>query len=125
MLPPAQNSPPLAVGPAATLACLYEASACKPGNVHPGARFDESTTYAAFVASAVVIGPIMSRAPILGVGQTVLQSVRATRQAVNTNTNLGTILLLSPLSAVPAASQLTVGIANVLHGLSEVDARAV
>src|SRR3954449_10196033 len=110
MLPPTQNASPLGPSPAATLACLYEATARKPGNVHPGENFDDATTYAAFVASAVVIGPIMSSAADLGVGRTVLASVRATRQAVNTNTNLGTILLLAPLAAVPADAQLTGGI---------------
>src|SRR4051812_13725287 len=125
MQPPTQKSSPLAAGPAATLACLYEATARKPGNVHPGERFDNSTTYAAFVASAVVIGPIMSRAADLGVGRTVLDSVRATRQAVNTNTNLGTILLLAPLAAVREVSQLTGGIGGVLAGLSEIDTRDV
>src|SRR4051794_14895150 len=125
MRPPTQNSSPLAAGPAATLACLYEATARKPGNVHPGESFDESTTYAAFVASAVVIGPIMSRAGNLGVGRSVLDSVRATRQTAKTNTNLGTILLLAPLAAVPAAAYSTDGIAGVLAGLSEIDTRDV
>ena len=54
---------PISIGAAATLACLYEATARKPGNVYPGADFDETTTYAAFVTSAVVIGPIIEKAP--------------------------------------------------------------
>src|SRR3954462_11923679 len=105
-MPPTQNASRLGPGPAATLACLYEATARKPGNVHPGASFDETTTYAAFAASAVVIGPVMSRATTLGVGETVLKCVRATRQVVNTNTNLGTILLLAPLAAVEIGTNL-------------------
>ena len=42
-----------------------------------------------------------------GVGQTVLDAVRATRAAVGTNTNLGTLLLLAPLAAVPQAESLS------------------
>jgi triphosphoribosyl-dephospho-CoA synthase len=110
-------------GAAATLACLYEATARKPGNVHPGAGFDEATTYAAFVASAVVIGPILARAPVDGVGQTVLNAVNATRRVVETNTNLGTLLLLAPLAMVPTAQRLADGIGDVLERLTEHDAR--
>ena len=50
------------LGAAATLACIYEATARKPGNVYPGADFDETTTYAAFVKSAIAIGPDLETA---------------------------------------------------------------
>src|SRR3954449_12139908 len=125
MLPPTQNASPLGPSPAATLACLYEATARKPGNVHPGASFDDATTYAAFVASAVVIGPVIAHAQTIGVGKAILDSVRATRQAVNTNTNLGTILLLAPLASVPQATPLTEGVPAVLDRATEHDTRAV
>jgi triphosphoribosyl-dephospho-CoA synthase len=116
---------PLPIGAAATLACLYEVTARKPGNVYPGADFDETTTYAAFVTSAVVIGPIIEKAPAVGVGQTVLDAVRATRDAVGTNTNLGTLLLLAPLAAVPRDSSLEAGIGKILDCLTPDDTRAV
>src|SRR3954447_13466350 len=109
---------PLPIGAAATLACLYEVTARKPGNVYPGADFDETTSYAAFVASAVVIGPIIEQTPAVGVGQTVLDAVRATREAVGTNTNLGTLLLLAPLAAVPRDTSLEAGIGKTLDGLT-------
>jgi triphosphoribosyl-dephospho-CoA synthase len=112
-------------GPAATLACIYEATARKPGNVHPEASFDEATTHAAFVASAVAIGPVMARVSDAGVGQTVLDAVRATRAAVHTNTNLGTILLIAPLAAVPPGKNLAAGVHAVLESLSAADTRAV
>src|SRR6266478_681288 len=80
----------LPLGPAATLACICEVTARKPGNVHPAASFDDVTTYAAFVASAVAIGPVIARVTENGVGQTVLNAVRTTSEAVRTNTNLGT-----------------------------------
>ena len=116
---------PPATGAAATMACLYEATARKPGNVHPAASFDEATNYAAFITSAVVAGPVFARATAAGVGRTVLDAVRATRHAVATNTNLGTILLLAPLAAVPGETTLAAGLESVLSRLDENDTRAV
>jgi triphosphoribosyl-dephospho-CoA synthase len=114
----------LSPGAAATLACLYEATAAKPGNVHPRARFDD-LSFAEFVTSAVVIGPIFDRAPEIGVGQTVLDAVRVTRDAVGTNTNLGTLLLLAPLAAVPGGQSLSTGIGDVVGGLTADDTKHV
>src|SRR6187402_2246357 len=104
----------LSIGTAATLASIYEATARKPGNVYPGADFDEATTHAAFVTSAISIGPIIEKSRTAGVGQTILDAVRVTREAVNTNTNLGTLLLIAPLAAVPRDASLEGGIGNVL-----------
>src|SRR5215212_5614989 len=105
---------------AATLACIYEVTARKPGNVHPTASFDDVTTYAAFVASAVAIGPVIARVVNTerGVGQVVLDAVRETRKAVQTNTNLGTLLLIAPLAAVPPGESFGDGIHEVLQSLS-------
>jgi triphosphoribosyl-dephospho-CoA synthase len=111
-------------GAAATLACLYEATAQKPGNVHPNASFDD-LTYADFVASAIVIGPIFEQAHEKGVGRTVLDAVQATQESVGTNTNLGTLLLLAPLAAVPADKTLADGIAGVLQRFDRDDIRFV
>jgi len=119
------SSKQVSIGIAATLACLYEATARKPGNVYPDADFDETTTYAAFVKSAVVIGPIIEKSPGRGVGQTVLDSVQATREAVGTNTNLGTVLLIAPLAAVPSDTKLECGIGAVLDALTPDDTRTV
>lgn len=115
----------LPLGTAATLACLYEATARKPGNVYPGADFDETTTYAAFVKSAIAVGPIIERTPTTGVGQTVLDAVRATRETVRTNTNLGTLLLIAPLAAVPRRADLEPGVSQILAALTTGDTRAV
>jgi triphosphoribosyl-dephospho-CoA synthase len=114
----------LSPGAAATLACLYEATAPKPGNVHPGACF-EDLAYADFVASAVVIGPPLELAAVRSVGETVLDAVRATRAAVGTNTNLGTLLLVAPLAAVPVRERLADGIGAVLSRLGNRDTRLV
>jgi triphosphoribosyl-dephospho-CoA synthase len=115
----------LSIGAAATLASIYEATARKPGNVHPGVSFDDSTCYAAFVQSAVAIGPFMERCMSAGVGETVLDCVQITRQIVGTNTNLGTILLLAPLAAVPLDQGLSDGIGDVLKNLTADDTRCV
>jgi triphosphoribosyl-dephospho-CoA synthase len=123
-----QSRPPQASalnpGTAATLACLYEATAPKPGNVHPGARFND-VAYADFVSAGVVIGPILNRARFVGVGKTVLDAVRTTRSAVGTNTNLGTLLLIVPLAAVPPEHSLSEGVRQVLNGLTALDTRHV
>jgi triphosphoribosyl-dephospho-CoA synthase len=114
----------ISVGAAASLAIVWEVTAPKPGNVHRGADF-EDVTYVDFIQSAVVIGPILERASDLGVGRTVLEAVRATREAVGTNTNLGTLLLLAPLAAVPRGERLGDGIGNILARLTNEDTRSV
>ncbi|MCC7475983.1 MAG: triphosphoribosyl-dephospho-CoA synthase [Pirellulales bacterium] len=107
-----------------TLACIFEATAAKPGNVHPGAAFFDAC-YLDFVHSAVVSGPIVAQAGRLGVGRAVLEAVQATREAVGKNTNLGTLLLLAPLAAVPAGVPLAHGIGDVLERLTPADTRHV
>jgi triphosphoribosyl-dephospho-CoA synthase len=114
----------LPVAAAASLACLWEVTAPKPGNVHRGADFEDAS-YMDFVQSAFVVGPILERTTELGVGRAVLDAVRATREAVGTNTNLGTVLLLAPLAAVPHDTPLAIGIGDVLGRLTDEDTRHV
>lgn len=116
---------PLSTAQCASLACLWEVAAAKPGNVHRSADFDD-LTFVDFAASAVVIGPALERAAGgARLGETVLSAVEATRQAVGTNTNLGTILLFAPLAKAPASMPLPQGVAAVLGGLNADDARRV
>jgi triphosphoribosyl-dephospho-CoA synthase len=112
------------IGIAATLAVICEVSAPKPGNVHRGADF-EDLTYVDFLYSAVIVGPILDRAPDAGVGRTVLDAVRATRDRVGTNTNLGTLLLIAPLACVPENILHQDGIGSVLSQLTADDTRNV
>ncbi len=116
--------PPQSIGACATLACLWEATAAKPGNVTRAADF-AGLTYVDFLVSAAVIGPCLDHALEKRVGQTVLAAVRATQTAVGTNTNLGTILLLAPLAAVSAGQPLALGLKKVLDQLDETDTGAV
>jgi triphosphoribosyl-dephospho-CoA synthase len=83
---------------AAELACLVEVTARKPGNVHPLAG-RPNLDWLRFAGSAAAIGPVVARAPSVGVGRTVLEAVRGTRAVAGTNTNLGILLLLTPLAA--------------------------
>jgi triphosphoribosyl-dephospho-CoA synthase len=114
----------LSIGQCATLACLLEATAPKPGNVHRGADFGD-TSFVDFVVSATVIAPAMEAAVQRGVGPTVLDAMRATRHWVRANTNLGLVLLLAPLAAVPREQELAAGIDDVLSHLTPDDARDV
>ncbi len=118
------DSPLLSIGECATLACLWEATAAKPGNVHRGADFDD-VSYLDFVLSAQAIGPVFDRAHELSVGQLVVQSIVATRRRVRTNTNLGMVLLLAPLAKAPHSADLPSGVAEVLRSLTRDDCHDV
>jgi triphosphoribosyl-dephospho-CoA synthase len=113
----------LAIGLCTQLACIWEATARKAGNVHPAAAFAD-TAYLDFLVSAAAIAPRMERASSCRVGETILGAVQATRQVARTNTNLGIILLLAPLAAVPdGETDLQAGVRQVLHRLDHNDAR--
>jgi len=107
----------------AQLACIWEVTARKAGNVHRFQDFDD-LTYSDFLLSAAAISPILATACQRTIGETVLECVRATRFVVQTNTNLGIILLLAPLAAVPAEEPLRAGLARSLAGLTIADAEA-
>lgn len=121
---PLDGPPPLTIGQCATLACLLEVAAPKPGNVHRGCDF-EDMTFVDFAVSAAAIGPVMDNAQRLGLGPTVLQAIQATRRLVAVNTNLGTVLLLAPLSCVPRDRPLGSGVAEVIQRLTALDAQQV
>lgn len=116
---------PTQVAQFAGMACLLEATAPKPGNVHRGADF-EGLTYLDFATSALVIGPALaSAASGSRLGAAVLAAIRSTRHAVGTNTNLGTVLLLVPLGMVPQTKDLQTGVAEILAQLDAEDTRLV
>lgn len=102
-------------------ACVLEAAAAKPGNVHPHASFVD-TTYDDFVRSAEIVAPILARTTPTTVGQSIFEAVTATRESLGRNTNLGIILLIAPLCAVPESQSLAEGIEPVLEGLTREDA---
>ena len=108
----------------AQLACIWEATARKPGNVHRYRDFHDAT-YLDFMMSAAAISPVMASAPNRRVGETVLAAIQATRRVTASNTNLGIVLLLAPLAAVPAEQDLRDGVERVLAGLDLEDSRLV
>lgn len=105
-------------------ACIAEARAPKLGNVHPAAEFSD-LRYQDFLDSARVVAPILARTSQSGVGQAILQSAQATWSAVGTNTNLGILLLLAPLAAIPRTDSLRDQIPTVLDNLDVQDAELV
>lgn len=76
-------------------ACMGELEALKPGNVHIFAD-GHGMTVQDFMLSAEAAATVIAQ-PDLSLGERILQSVQATQNAVNCNTNLGIILLCAPL----------------------------
>ncbi|MBI2823443.1 MAG: triphosphoribosyl-dephospho-CoA synthase [Planctomycetia bacterium] len=116
---------PQRVAQLGTFACLLEATAPKPGNVHRGADF-EDLTYLDFAIAARAIGPALAAAAAgAPLGGSVLAAIKATREVVASNVNLGTVLLLVPLAMAPRDKALSAGVPAVLASLGPVDARRV
>lgn len=112
----------LSPGRLAEIACLLEVTARKPGNVHrfadlPGLQFTD------FLLSATAIAEPLDRAVTVGIGRAVYEAIAATRRVVTTNTNLGIVLLVAPLAAVPMQLDLKEGIEAVLAATTVDDAR--
>ncbi len=124
MTVPAKSRSPIGLEECIRLACLMEATARKPGNVHPQAAFAD-LCYRDFVVSAEIVPPILARAPQTGVGRTILDAVTRTAEGVGRNTNLGIVLLIAPLAAVPRDVLLLDGITEVLDRLTTEDASLV
>jgi len=111
---------------AAQLACLFEVSVEKPGNVSPRGGFIDAR-FEDFAASAVAIGPALRDAGLATVGETIARAAADTRRLVATNTNLGMILLLAPLARaaarLEAGGDLRAALGRVLAELTVQDAR--
>lgn len=114
----------LSNGQCVNLACLWEVTARKAGNVHRGRDF-AGLHFTDFLASAAAIAPVFERADRQSVGATALQAIQATRALVSTNTNLGIVLLLAPLAAVPRSQFLRSGVEAILAALDIEDTRQV
>lgn len=106
------------------IACAMEVMSPKPGNVAPEQEFADASIDD-FLRSARAIAPVLAAACEQTLGETVLKAVQATRRVVNHNTNLGIILLLSPLAKVPRDRSLSDGILEVLDATTVADSRLV
>jgi triphosphoribosyl-dephospho-CoA synthase len=108
---------PKYVAKAAQIASVLEVSGHpKPGNVHRTQDFHDMV-FEDFLISGVVIGDIMSKAAKKGrkycekshfhqiqLGKLILKAVEETNRWVANNTNLGIIMLLTPLCAAAGMS---------------------
>lgn len=109
----------------AAVAGILEATAPKPGNVHPGESFPD-LAYDDLVAAAVASAPAIEAATARPLGDTILAAVEASRAAARSNANLGILLLIAPLAAVPPGAPPTAAGADaVLSRLSPADAAAI
>jgi triphosphoribosyl-dephospho-CoA synthase len=100
------------------LACIWEATARKLGNVHRYYDFHK-TSYVDFLTSAIVIGDCFDE----NIGESVFRAVEQTQNAVGQNTNLGISLLLAPLVAAKRTTPECVE--TVLSKLSVEDSQHV
>ena len=127
---PELNSNPMTLGQLVTLACMLEVTAPKPGNVHRGADFDD-TTFVDFAASAVTIGPVFENSDDFSLGELVLKAIKATRAVTSSNTNLGLVLLIVPLAKAARRNRngdflvTRESVQNVLSELTPEDASQV
>lgn len=87
-------------GWSAAVASILEAAAAKPGNVYPGQSF-EDLEFADFVAAGAAIARPLDDAVSRPLGATILVAVEAAVAATPSNANLGIVLLIAPLAAVP------------------------
>jgi len=110
-------------GWAAAAASILEASAAKPGNVHPQASFSD-LRFEDLLAAAVAIRPAMEAATTRPLGETILEAVSASRRVTRSNANLGIVLAIAPLAAV-AAPPSPGGVAAVLESLDARDAALI
>ena len=110
------------IGYLAQVACTWEVLARKAGNVCPGREFADLTVND-FLASAAAIAPVLEQAPYQPLGVTILRCIEETRKVVDTNTNLGIVLLLAPLASVPLDQPLRRGVRDVLGRTTVEDSR--
>ena len=106
-------------------ACYREIDALKPGNVH---RFADGHRMSAeqFFESAQASSQAVTD-PALSIGERILAAVRETRRKVETNTNLGILLLCVPLAKAAEGGKpdLQSDLATILEKLDVDDARNV
>jgi triphosphoribosyl-dephospho-CoA synthase len=114
-------------------ASMLESAVCKPGNVHPGARFAD-LCHDDFLAAALAIAEPFSDADRLSgnchtppagesVGHLILAAVEAAARVTQSNTNLGIVLAIAPLAVAHEPRQDAA--AEVLASLDAEDAAAI
>lgn len=105
-------------------ACRQEIEALKPGNVHLFADGHRMTADQFLTSASASSGPLTD--PSLPFGRRIREAVRATRDAVATNTNLGIILLCGPLArAAEMEGDLRQNLRKVLEAITLDDTAAI
>jgi triphosphoribosyl-dephospho-CoA synthase len=112
------------LGLKAQLACLWEVTARKPGNIHRFRDFAD-TTYLDFAASAAAIAPVLADAQNGSLGEVVFKCVWMTSSVSKSNTNLGIALLLAPLAKASTRPDYRADVERVLAELTVEDADRV
>jgi triphosphoribosyl-dephospho-CoA synthase len=110
-------------GLAASIACILEATARKPGNVHRTADFAGDAHYLDFLLSAAAISNVFANPAESSVGEIILKGVTQTRSVVSTNTNLGILLLMAPLAKISDGAPVRTTLNTILEQLTVEDAR--
>lgn len=87
----------------AAVACLLEATAPKPGNVHPAESFPD-LSFTDLARAAVAVAPVFDAAAGRPLGGTILDAVQASQAVTRSNANLGIILAIAPLASLPAGA---------------------
>ena len=110
-------------------ACALDVEVRKPGNVSVASPGHGMRAGEFLASSAAAAAPISAAG--VGVGERIEAAVRATRDTVHCNTNLGIVLLCAPLLAAfertdrfGDAGALRASLATVLQSLDVGDARA-
>ncbi|MSR79953.1 MAG: triphosphoribosyl-dephospho-CoA synthetase [Gemmataceae bacterium] len=102
-------------------ACTLEVLARKPGNSSPAKPLLSPSPEDLLFGSAA-IAPILATAQEKPLGQTILEAARASICVSPTNANLGIILLLTPLAAVPDSLPLYPNVSSILEASTTQDA---
>lgn len=93
--------------------------------MHPAAEFAD-LSYSELVAAGAAIAPALELAPGRPLGRTILEAVAASRGVTRSNANLGIVLAIAPLAAIPAVGRpCAAAAADVLSQLTPADARDV
>lgn len=95
------------------LACEVELQAFKPGNVSVYADGHDMTVADFRISAEVSAGPLCH--PDYSLGEKIYYAVKATREAVGCNTNLGIILLCAPLIQAVSHCGSGVTLRQALH----------
>jgi len=103
-------------------ACTLEVLARKPGNSSP-AKPLSSPGPEELLFCAGATAQVLALAPGRPLGQTILEGAVASRSVAATNANLGILLLLTPMAAVPDDQPIHLGIGPLIEATTVEDAR--